>query len=122
MRMKLSYKHRRAIAGLLTLDTIAQAAENAGVTERTVYNWLNNADFRQALAEAEAQAVAEAARQMAAGAKKAVAALVEVIDDPEATNRERIAAASSFLAHLPQVRLLGSIEERLARAERGDTE
>lgn len=110
--MNLAPRHHQAIITLLT-GTVADAARASGVTERTVYNWLTDPDFAAALAEAESAAVAAVARVMAGGAEKAARALLDVLDDPEATRRERIAAARAYLSSLPPIRLLGSIEERI---------
>jgi hypothetical protein len=111
--MKLQPRHRRAIAALLA-GTVEDAARTVGVTERTIYNWLNDSEFAAALAAAETDALANAARLMAGGAEKAIAALTDVIDNA-IDNREKIAAARAFLSSLPNVRLLGSIEAKLAK-------
>ncbi len=41
---KLSYQKERAIAGLLSTRTIAEAAEAAGVSSRTLERWLADND------------------------------------------------------------------------------
>jgi len=115
---KLSARQNRAVTALLTSSTIRAAAQVAKVGYRTLNRWLaEDEDFKQALIDAEAEALAQAARAMSTGASRAVQTLLAVIDDPVATNSERIAAARSFLALLPNVRLLGSIEAKLAKLD-----
>jgi NADPH-dependent ferric siderophore reductase len=116
---KLPTKKRRAIAALLVTPSVKSAAQVAEISERTLHRWLKDTGFQAALAEAEAEAVAQAARQMAGGANEAVIALRQVLRNPAATPREKIAAASAYLSHLPKIRLLGSIEQALERLQRG---
>jgi len=104
----------KALESLLTTGNLTTAAEAAGVSRRTLHRWLNEPAFRLALATAEAEALAAVARSMAFNADKAAAALVSILDAPEATDRDKIAAAKAFLASLPTVRLLGSIEGQLS--------
>jgi len=115
---KLSTKKRRAIAALLIAPTIKSAAQVAEVSERTLHRWLNDTDFQTALAVAEAEAVAQAARQMAGGANEAVITLRQIFRSQTATPREKIAAATAYLSHLPKIRLLGSIEQALEKLQK----
>lgn len=98
---------------MLTEPTTNQAADKAGVSARSIRNWLKDPDFIAALAEAETQAISQAARKMAGGAGRAVDALLKVLDDDLATTSERIQAAKGIIGYLPNLRLLGSIEARL---------
>lgn len=41
---KLSYHQERAVAGLLSTRTVAEAAETAGVSSRTLERWLAESD------------------------------------------------------------------------------
>lgn len=41
---KLSYHQERAVAGLLSMRTVAEAAETAGVSSRTLERWLAESD------------------------------------------------------------------------------
>jgi hypothetical protein len=59
---KLTRKHEVAIAALLTILTIADAADTAGISEATLWRWFQREDFqtgyRQARLELVSQAVA----------------------------------------------------------------
>jgi hypothetical protein len=116
----LTYKQKKAITALLSEPTQEEAAKVAGVGYRTLCRWLaEDEKFQQALTAAEAEAVANAARLMAGGAIEAVNTLLSILKDKEASHKERIAAARAFLSSLPTMRLLGSIESRLAEVESG---
>ncbi|RLC78204.1 MAG: hypothetical protein DRI81_07220 [Chloroflexi bacterium] len=54
----LSRNQAKAIQALLTCPTVAQAATKAGLSERTIYNYLADAAFRQALTEAQSKILA----------------------------------------------------------------
>lgn len=110
----LKANQARALESLLTFGNITTAAEAAGVTRRTIHRWLAEPEFKTALANAEAAALAAVARAMAGNASKATAALVAILDNPEASDRDKIAAARVLLGSLPNIRLLGSIESQLA--------
>ena len=56
----LSAKKRRAIAALLEARTIGDAAKAAQVGERTLYRWLEEPRFSQALRKAEGQLIGAA--------------------------------------------------------------
>lgn len=115
----LTTKQKRAITALLSEPTTAAAAEKAKVGRRTLYRWLAEDDtFRRELSEAEALAVEDAARTMASGAAEAVNALRDVLTNRNEDARTRVAAANSFLSHLPKVRLLGSLENKINRLVR----
>lgn len=117
---KIAPKKRRAITAFLETGSTAEAAEAANVTQRTVQRWLQDPTFAQALAEAEAGELANTARLMAGNAVKAAGALVEVLEDTESSRKERIAAAKVFLTSLPNLRLLGSLEQKILDLEQGD--
>jgi len=115
--MALRSNQKAAILSLVMGGQKQEAAGIAGVHPRTMSIWLQQPEFRAELARVESELVSAAARSMAAGAKDAVDYLRGVLADPDATITEKTRAADRFLAHLPSVRILGSIEERLSRAE-----
>jgi len=50
---KLSSRQRRAVAALVSEPTLAEAARAAGVSRKTLYRYLSERGFREALAEAQ---------------------------------------------------------------------
>jgi hypothetical protein len=106
-----------AITALLHGGTQTDAAKAASVSRRTIRNWLNDSNFQQALAEAEAQALATAARLLAGASASAVKTLVAVMRDSD-NAAERRRAASDLLRIVGPFRLDASIERRIAELER----
>lgn len=113
----LTTKQRKAIAALLSEPTTEAAAFSAGISSKTIRRWLaGDPDFAQALAEAEESAISDAARVMGAGALEAVNTLRDLLEDPDPDRRHKAAAA--YLAHLPKVRILGSLEAKITHLMR----
>lgn len=110
----LTTKQRRAIAALLNSRTIEEAAKKAGTSESTVHRWLRQGPFKAALAQAEEEAIGQAVRLMAGATSEAVETLLAIIRNPKVTDKTRVAAIRVFMGSLPPLRLLGSIEKRLA--------
>lgn len=93
MADELTDKQRRAIAALLTERTVQGAAARAGVGERTLRRWLDDAAFRAAYTEVSRQRLGEAVGQLRAVAGEAVETLRAALQDEHASNRIRAAIA-----------------------------
>jgi DNA-binding transcriptional regulator YdaS (Cro superfamily) len=115
--MALSSNQRRAIAALLTTPTQRAAAAVVGITEATLSGWLRQPDFRRALDQAGALAIEEAAAVVGGAMAEALATLHEIMKDTESSAQDRRAAAVAVLRFGPQLRLIGSIEQRLSQLE-----
>jgi len=73
----LSRKKEAAIAALLSAGTHAQAAEQAGIAERTLRNWLAETEFAQAYRQARQQLVEHAVGLMQKASVSAVLTLLK---------------------------------------------
>jgi hypothetical protein len=93
----LSGKHHRAIAALLTEPTIGKAAQVAGISERTMYNWLSLPDFEAAYLMARRKAVQQAIARLQQVSTAAVAVLVGVMANEQAPAGTRVMAAKTVL-------------------------
>ena len=113
---KPTARQRKAITALLTTGDKNQAAEAAGVSRRTLYRWLHQAEFRAALQLAETEALDELSRELVRLAGKAARTLERAMDSAELDNA-RIRAADIVLSRLLQLRELVTIEQRLAALE-----
>ena len=84
------------VLALASGATVKDAAQQAGVSERTAWRRLDDDGFRRCVAEAKAELVTRALAKLADGASKAADTLLAVMDcqdDP----RARIAAAKLVL-------------------------
>lgn len=118
----LTPKQRRAIAALLAQPSIAAAARAVGVGRMTLNRWLGNADFRAALAEAEATYVDESLRNLVRTCNQAVSVLEDVMSDPKATASVKVRAAASVLDNLLKLREHVDFDARIRRLEERNSE
>lgn len=113
--MSLSTNQRRAIPILLTSTTYQEASKKLGITDRTLYRWLQDPEFLAVLDKAESEILATVSRGMVGGTNLAIDTLLEIIKSPSASRREKISACRVYLSTLPQMRILSSIETKLSK-------
>ncbi len=98
----------------------SEAAAKAGVSERTLYNWLKDSDFKACLGEAiESQYFAVMAG-LTSGAVNAARYLKSVVVGEDTPNAHRIQAATALLNASNRTYMaykLQQIEDRLAGLE-----
>ena len=117
---ELSRNQLRAIAALLANRNVADAAAATGIGARTIYRWLKEPVFQQALHEAETAAIADAVRALIADLSANHAVMREIRDSKSdnVTPRVRLSAAQALDNSLLHWRELLNVEERLERLER----
>jgi len=114
---ELTPKQTQAIRSLLAKPSINEAATDAGVGVRTIYRWLGEPAFRQALTQAEDQAIAAAARGLVGLTEKAIATVESVLDDAELHPATRLRAADLVLSNMLKLVELRNLSERIAALE-----
>jgi len=90
-------KKEKAIAALLTTDTIEQAASVAGIAESTLFRWLKEPIFLEQYRKARKAAVDQAISTLQERSNKAARALVDIAEDQEMPPSTRVAAAREIL-------------------------
>lgn len=95
--------------------SVAEAAERAGIGERTAYRRLNDAEFRRAISEARGRLFDNALGKLASIASKATDTLERLMDSDKPS--VALGAAKAALELGPRLRELTELEERLARLE-----
>ncbi len=114
----ISHSQEKAIIALLAEPTIARAASNAGVGERTLHRWMREPRFarayRAARREAFAQAIAGSHRLAAA----AVQTLARIMVDPAAPYAARVQAAGTVLRFSRDAIELDDLAGRVDELER----
>lgn len=118
MPKKLTAKHYRAIESLLTKGIVTEAATAAGVSRDTLYRWLKDDTFRQALTEAESEALQTLSRSLVAMGEDASKALRDAMTGKEVPTGAKLRAVDIVLGRLMQLRELINLEERVAEIER----
>lgn len=105
-----------ALVGALAAGaTHAQAAERAGVSERTVRRRLDEPDFRRAVSRERGRILDRAAGLAADTAAEAITVLRDLMRD--APEHVRLAAARAIVDRAASLREAGELEERLRRLE-----
>lgn len=112
---KLSRKQEQAIIALLSHATMMAAAAACGVSETTLWRWLQMPEFRERCHEARRRAVEQAIGELQQLASEATKALKRNLTCgvPSA----EIRAALGILDHATQGIELIEMEERLRRLE-----
>jgi predicted transcriptional regulator len=110
-------RQEKAIIALLNQPTMKEAAEAAGISEVTLWRWLQTPDFRSSYMEARRVAVQRAIARTQAATTEAVETLREVMNDQTAKGSERIAAAKAILDYALKGIELEDHEMRLQELE-----
>lgn len=108
----------RAIATLLEQTSLAKAAVTIGVSDVTLWRWMQKEDFQQRLRAARRQAYSQAVARLQQASAAAVATLLRVMTDQTAPAASRVRAADSVLDHATRALELDDIEARVAELER----
>lgn len=114
----LTPKQTKAIVALLTCPTITEAANEAGVSKRTLQRWLDDPGFRAELTIREGEALSGITRRLVGLADQAVKSIAEILSDPGLPSLTKLRAAEAVLSNLLKLRDQVDIENRIAKLER----
>lgn len=112
----------RAIAALLTCRTIAEAAEQAGVCERTLLRWKKEPEFQAAFAAAKGELLEIAVNKLRIAAPDAGDRLHRTVTGEIPPHPAAVAAAGKIYDLLFMGITATEISERLAKIERAQKE
>ena len=87
------------ISALISNGTIKAAAAAVGVTERTIYDRMNNGEFRALYKSAKADVVRKAIFELNNQLGAAVETVVEIMNDKEINPAIRLQAAQTILSN-----------------------
>lgn len=113
----INLKRSKAIAALITERTARDAAKTAGVSEKTLYQYMQEDNFRTALRAAESQLVDSAVRRLAVGQSAALDTL-ETLMQKAKHESTRASAAVSWLNLFLRFSEARDIEQRLSELEK----
>jgi transposase-like protein len=115
---QLTLRQRRAVAALLTTGDVPAAAQEIGVDKATLYRWMQQRPFLEAVRTAEAGALDELSRSLVRLGRTAAGTLEAAMGDASAPWATRVRAADAVLGRLLQLRELATLEARVAELER----
>ena len=112
----LSPKQHRAVEALLTSAGVAEAAAVVGVAPSSVYRWLKDPTFREALVAGEREATRQTGRALAAMARLALKALEDGLRHSEI--KIRLRAAECYFSRATAWRESSELDQRVETLER----
>lgn len=115
---KFGRKQEAAITGLLTLPTIDDAANYAGISGPTLWRWLQDPTFQTQYRRARRHALGQATAQLQQASSAAVGALRAIVEDSKASSSARVMAARTVLEMALKAVEVEDLEERIAKLER----
>ena len=107
----------RALSALLTSKTKLEAAEKAGITDRTMRRYFENPEFCQRYREAFAGVVQDATRRAQQLLEPALSTLQTVMEDEEIPAQARITAARSIIDYSMRLTEQNDIMQQLDELE-----
>jgi transposase-like protein len=113
----LTPRQRKAVEALLATGEVAAAAREVGVSRDTLYRWMRQPLFVEAVRETEARALDELSRLLVRLGRTATATLAKAMSDPATPAATRVRAADVTLARLLQLRELATLEARVQALE-----
>ncbi|HYE72909.1 MAG TPA: phBC6A51 family helix-turn-helix protein, partial [Blastocatellia bacterium] len=114
---RLSARQQKVIQALINQPTIRDAAKESGISETTVWRWLNEAEFQAAYRAARNSLLETTLTRLQGACGEAVTVLNEVMQDQTAPTSSRVTAAVKVLELTLKVRQELEIEERLKALE-----
>ena len=113
-------RQEQALIALIQQPTIKEAAEVSGISQPTLFRYLQDTEFREEYHKAKRNLLEAALGDLQKASSEAVSTLREIICDREAGASSRVQAARSILSFAIQagelddiVRRLEAVEERL---------
>lgn len=113
----LSAKQEAVIFAMLTEPTLAKAAAKAGITDRTLYRWLDDPRFMSANRSARREAFSHAISLTHRYSAMAVQALAKIMTDSVCSASARVSAATAILNFARESIELDDLAERVRALE-----
>lgn len=110
-------KQAKAVVLLMAGGSVEESAKAIGVNTRTIYAWMDNPQFKNALRQAQADYISGAQNRLISGQQTALNVLLDVMTTADSASVRR-AAAVDWLSLLWKYRENCEFEDRLAALER----
>ena len=107
-----------AVAALIAQPTIKGAAEECGISEKTLHAWLKEPDFASKVRAAQAEITRATMGRVLSTVGTAIDTLAEVMAYKGAGPGPRVASAKALLEHSLKVYELEAVQQRLDEMER----
>ncbi len=114
---ELKPKHIQAIAAILTTSSLTEAADKVGLTERTLYKWMTEIEFRTALYAEEDRIIDQAVRHLLTLSERALSTFDDILTKEGVNDNTKLRAAALVMENLLRLRELQTIDARLRELE-----
>ena len=105
----LSFRQQAALPVIAAAPSLAQAARDAGIEDRTLRRWLQEPQFAGQLAALRQQSVVIAREELSTLARRGMSVFADAMDDPDPAIRLRAARyALSHAVQLAELQNLGA--------------
>jgi uncharacterized protein YjiS (DUF1127 family) len=115
--MSLNANERKALRALMVTPSVAAAARSCGLSERTLWRYLGQDEFKDKLNERMDKETAALAAAMAGMSGLALEVLQEVLKDKTAAAGVRVKAALGWLSYRRDVMELDALSDRVSELE-----
>lgn len=109
----------KILAALLVCNTNKEAAALVGVSERTIYNTLQDPDFREEYEAEKRNMIRNASEQIQRSLSPSIMALTSIVKDARAGKTARVQAARTLLEYGIKLAEYTSLEDRVTALEQG---
>lgn len=107
----------KALAALLVCNTRKEAAALAGMSEKTIYSYMQDEVFKSEYEAAKRDLINRAADQINRSLEPAITALRTIAEDKSAGKTARVQAARSLLEYGLKLAEYTTLEERITALE-----
>jgi hypothetical protein len=114
---ELNTNQKKALAALLAEPTVKAAAEACGLTDRTLYNYLADPDFKAELRARQDAILASVTSALVGLSGSAVQTLRDLLESETATDAVKCRAALGWLRTVRDVVELADLADRVAILE-----
>jgi len=114
---KLSPRQAHFVSAMLAARTMAEAARQAGISDRTAYAYMNDPQVQAAIGRGLDDVLADATRQITTAVAQALATLEAIHKDPAVPPASRVTAARLILDAGPRYRQTLDLATRVANLE-----
>jgi hypothetical protein len=118
----LGARKSRAILALLQCSTREKAAQQAGVNAATLWRWLKEPAFQEALRQARREAFSQSTSRLQQASSVAVSTLLKVMTGSDTPATARVQASRSVIELAHKSFQLEDLEARVGRLERHDSD
>lgn len=113
---------QQAIAALITTPSVALAAKQSGVSQRSLARWMDDPQFAAEVQAARNELLSSAMERLKTAAYEAVGTLIEIAANSASSDMARVSASKTLIELALRVGVIERLEERVSELERGGNE